>query len=761
ALVAQGSDRVCSNPPPSTFTDDQGRYRFANVAPGSLVLTVAKDGYAPDLVSSTAAPGMQPIDFVLGPASTFRFRIVDEQGEPLPGVHLYADTWRGCRTLDQGFRADAQGRATWLGPADAVTFHIYGRDLARQELSLEPSDPDDPEDAHRIVMAGPRALVIQATDIETGSPVSSFSVIRGQVLDARAGRVFWSRGHDDERASGGVWQGRYFPGRPWTRYRIEAHGYKPLVFEPSLNGQDVSVSLELTPAKPLEGRLVDGAGSPAAGVTVHLMIGGVGLRIDNGRVIADPDAPRLITDGDGRLALPPLDEDFLLVVAHDAGYLEADANAFAQANGRLALQPWGRIEGRVTVGDQPGAGERVAAWLNEPHHHDELRLHHHFGAAVQADGSFVFDRVPPGKFAVGRVVAMGPSMTGYTHAVRCEVESGGATSVAVGGGGRPVVGRIAWPDPDDERSLVHGHRSIQLLHEADVELEARMSELLPEGFDLWDAQRRQDFAESDEGKALQEQIGQIQAERRGPDLTLAFAIDADGGFRVENVPPGEYTLSVAVSAPPEAGQCGFGATLGHASHRFTVPALPDGVGYLAEPLDLGVHTVEAAPTPLRSGSPAPDFTVPLLDPETDYAGENADAALEDAATFTLSDYRGRFVLVDFWAVWCGPCTAETPHLKAVWDAFGGDPRFAMIGLALDPSPEAPAGYARENELGWVQGFLGNWGESQVARDFVLTGIPAIFLIGPDGEVVARDLRGPGMVEQVRQAMGEPLAVVEP
>lgn len=136
------------------------------------------------------------------------------------------------------------------------------------------------------------------------------------------------------------------------------------------------------------------------------------------------------------------------------------------------------------------------------------------------------------------------------------------------------------------------------------------------------------------------------------------------------------------------------------------------------------------------GEAAPDFTVDTL----------------GGKTLKLSDYRGKYVLLDFWATWCGPCRGETPNLKKVFETYGKRENFALIGLSLDPDVEKPKAYLEENGCAWIDGFLGDWGKDKVTKKYGVRGIPAILLIGPDGKVVANQLRGDAIMAAVSAAL---------
>jgi len=140
---------------------------------------------------------------------------------------------------------------------------------------------------------------------------------------------------------------------------------------------------------------------------------------------------------------------------------------------------------------------------------------------------------------------------------------------------------------------------------------------------------------------------------------------------------------------------------------------------------------------IKAGQPAPDFTAQTINGEP----------------FRLSNFRGKWVLLDFWSTWCGLCKAETPHLKNIYELFGKDKRFVMIGISIDDNINEPKKYAIENDLRWIQGFVGQRWKAPVLKQYGIHGIPSIMLIDPKGIVAENRLRGQTIIPALAKALG--------
>ncbi|HEY9258457.1 TlpA disulfide reductase family protein [Chitinophaga sp.] len=118
------------------------------------------------------------------------------------------------------------------------------------------------------------------------------------------------------------------------------------------------------------------------------------------------------------------------------------------------------------------------------------------------------------------------------------------------------------------------------------------------------------------------------------------------------------------------------------------------------------------------------------------------AATPDGKTMKLSDLRGKYVLLDFWASWCGPCRAENPNVVKAYNRFK-DKNFDILGVSLDRTgDEAKWTAAIEKDgLTWHHVSDLKWWNSDVAKLYMINSIPQNFLLDPQGRIIAMNLRG--------------------
>jgi len=126
----------------------------------------------------------------------------------------------------------------------------------------------------------------------------------------------------------------------------------------------------------------------------------------------------------------------------------------------------------------------------------------------------------------------------------------------------------------------------------------------------------------------------------------------------------------------------------------------------------------------------------------------------DGTVYKLSKLRGKYVFIDCWATWCGPCLREIPHVKNLHNAMKENPNFVMIGVSLDSDREALKEAIEEHEIVWPQIFGPKSGANEAFDTLNGFGIPFTALVGPDGKLLAQDLRGPEMAEQVKRTISK-------
>ncbi len=132
-------------------------------------------------------------------------------------------------------------------------------------------------------------------------------------------------------------------------------------------------------------------------------------------------------------------------------------------------------------------------------------------------------------------------------------------------------------------------------------------------------------------------------------------------------------------------------------------------------------------------------------------GENArefEAKTYDGKMVRLSDYKGKYILIDFWATWCGPCVREMPYMEKLAAKYKDNKDLVILGVSLDKSDKPIPGFLKKYNIEYPQVYDGRGWSNEVAALYGITSIPMTVLIGPDFNIIGTGFRGPKLIESI-------------
>jgi peroxiredoxin len=147
------------------------------------------------------------------------------------------------------------------------------------------------------------------------------------------------------------------------------------------------------------------------------------------------------------------------------------------------------------------------------------------------------------------------------------------------------------------------------------------------------------------------------------------------------------------------------------------------------------NKAKAVQTQLAEGTKFPDFT------EKDLAGK----------PLSIGNYKGKVVLVDFWATWCGPCVGELPNVLKTYEKHHPN-GFEIVGISLDKDEKKLTDFIKEKNMPWQQYFDGLFWNNKLAEKYGINSIPMTYLLDREGKIIGKGLRGDALDHAVAAAL---------
>ncbi|HEY1171336.1 MAG TPA: M56 family metallopeptidase [Verrucomicrobiae bacterium] len=517
------------------------RFVIDGLPPKTMALTLQATGYASKMEAIPLDPPPKEFSIVMLPGRTLRGIVMNTDGTTITNGFFAVDspTGMGQRPYSFTTRTDAEGRLVWTSaPVEPITASLSAPGYLPQRVTNWVAD-------------GVEKKVI----LTRASNVSSVKVFKGRVFDAVTKQPIkdfylqWealgasSIPNPTRFTSENYRMPVSFSGNS-IKATFTASGYQPLIttFTTAQLEKDQDVFLE--PGKDYEGKVLLPDGTPAIGASVVFSTARFNATVGDRRFITYNGPKAIDVDNNGVFRHPQTGGCLGIAAAHEQGVAMVSPEEFKK-NPVIRLQPWGRVEGQLQIGEKIGAGEDM--WLRTlgTGSGNNLELSGaRFSTKTDAAGRFVFEYVPPGEYKIFRIVKAGPVVPvddslgqaellakshggSFSHDTVVVVAPGQKVNVSLGGKGALVRAKVFMPEkaPFDWA----GTSLFARLEKSPVQWPWQVEKRAPKPGENVQYMRTEAYRSA--AKARQE---------------YAFSVNADGSISVYDVPPGNYRLELRV-----------------------------------------------------------------------------------------------------------------------------------------------------------------------------------------------------------------------
>lgn len=707
-------------------TGADGRFTLRHRAPRQWIYTASLPGRATVSVIAQVAPKMPEVRLVMPPAKPLVIRITDAAGRPLPGVDVRIYPYRTeGQLLDWTGETDAQGQVVWTNaPTQPVMFVASCKaPVMYREFKAQAGA------GAKTVVLTPNSsrlarIQVRAFDIKTREPV----VIKSVAAEYNGVFSFKTLAEPDStHCTVEIRQSDFRVGMGASyKLRVEADGYDPFITDyiDVAEGDRVLEAAMVTNAMPENTALLpDGNRAAGARIWVRATRNSGSLFINQPNRYYGDRLEKSQADDRGRFKIQGAADDAPVVITSPDGFLSTTV-AELKRQRKVRLQAYGTVEGRLLVAGKPKGGFNLslASLVSSPY----AGFQFSYTAVTGPDGHFAFTQVPPGQCKLYRWNMpntrnrYGGQRITETYQMPVTVRPGETLRVEYASHGRPVVGRLVA-----EKSYLDVDWS------KDVQVLELKQTTLP-------AVNREDFASNEAfAKAYQASFESPERMKQAREArTYPLDFESDGSFRVEDVPPGTYELRIHVSRPQPKGRPNpFPRPEDYLGSLTREVVVPPGKEFF----DLGTIKVPVKDDGIMTEKRAvPDLVMQTL------AGRPE----------RLANYRGKYVLLVFWAAWSDRCTEQLSQLNKIESDFGQDNRLVILGVNLDNDLAAARRAVDERSYTWSQAWLDPAGRAKATAAFDVSSLPSMFLIDPEGRVVTRDLSSDRLRPDIQRVLAK-------